>query len=64
MDPNIIVYQLLDESDLQNEVQLKQDEFLDLYSLYRKTQIPWIKEELLKKAYELHILNPSFTFLV
>ncbi len=54
--------QLEDESDLKREIERRQDEFLDLYSLYRHTGLLGVKEELLRKAYELHILNPNFSF--
>lgn len=61
---DILFICLQDEDDLQDEIKLKQNEFLDLYSLYRDTNLPWIKEELLNKAYQLHLLNPDFTFHV
>ena len=53
---------LKDEDDLENALKQKQDEFLDVYSLYRKTGLSWIKQALLQKAYELSILDPKFTF--
>ena len=62
MESNIVFLRLTDEHDLQDEIKHKQDEFLDIYSLYKETGIPWIKEELLIKAYELRFLNPKFTF--
>ena len=62
MDSNIIFLRLQDEGDLEEEVRQKQDEFLDIYSLYRRTNLSWIKEELFEKAYELHLLDPEFTF--
>lgn len=58
----MVLFYLEDDDDLQTAIKRKQDEFLDLYSLYRKTASSWIKEELLHKAYELHILDPKFTF--
>ena len=64
MKSDILFICLQDEDDLQDEIKLKQNEFLDLYSLYRDTNLPWIKEELLNKAYQLHLLNPDFTFHV
>jgi hypothetical protein len=62
MKPKILYFHLEDEDDLEHEIRRRQDEFLDLYSLYQKTQIRAVKEALLKKAYELHVLDPNFTF--
>ena len=64
MRSNILFICLLDEDDFQDEIKRKQDEFLDIYSLYQRTGLPWIKEELLTKAYQLHLLDPEFTFHV
>lgn len=47
--------------DFRDEIRKKQDEFLDVYSLYRKTGLQWIKEELIAKAYELHVLDKEFS---
>ena len=62
MRSKMLWLELEDESDLKREIERRQDEFLDLYSLYRDTRFLCIKEELLRKAYELHILNPNFAF--
>ena len=40
----------------------KQDEILDVYSLYLETGLEWIKEEAILKAYELHLLDKRFHF--
>ncbi|MBI4372490.1 MAG: hypothetical protein HY585_02035 [Candidatus Omnitrophica bacterium] len=64
MKSNILYISLLDEDDFQEEIKRKQDEFLDIYSLYQRTELSWIKEELLAKAYQLHLLDPEFTFHV
>ncbi|HNV86255.1 MAG TPA: hypothetical protein PKL97_04745 [Candidatus Omnitrophota bacterium] len=59
-----IVTRLKDKKDpgeVKSEIKRKQDEFLDLYSLYRKTGLQWIKEELITKAYELHVLDKNFS---
>ncbi|MBI4394746.1 MAG: hypothetical protein HY583_00970 [Candidatus Omnitrophica bacterium] len=64
MRTNILFISLLDEDDFQEEIKKKQDEFLDIYSLYQRTGLSWIKEELLNKAYQLHLLDPEFTFHV
>ena len=59
--PNIIVLRL-QEDEIEAEIKRKQNDFLDIYSLYQRTQLSWIKEALLQKAYELHLLDPKFTF--
>ncbi len=64
MKSNILVLCLQDEIDFEDQLKSKQNEFLDLYSLYLKTGLSWIKEELLQKAYQLHSLDPSFTFQI
>ena len=62
MKSNILFICLQDENEFADEVKRKQDEFLDLYSLYLRTDLSWIKEELMQKAYQLHLLDPEFTF--
>ncbi len=52
------------EYSFQDEIQKKWDEFLDVYSLYRATRVSWIRDEVKLKAYELHLLNPSFKFQI
>lgn len=64
MKSNILMLCLRDDYDCEDQLRKTQDEFLDLYSLYLKTGLPWIKDELLQKAYLLHSLNPSFTFRI
>lgn len=49
---------------LQNRIKEKEDEFLDVYSLYLETGLSWIKEEVLQKAQELQALNPSRHFAI
>lgn len=51
-----------DDQDIQQEMGHKLDEFLDVYSLYLKTKISWVREEVKLKAYELHLLDPAFSF--
>jgi hypothetical protein len=55
---------LQDEDDLESALKQKQDEFLDVYSFYRRAKLPIIKQELLRKAYELSVLDPKFTFYI
>jgi len=52
--------QIRTPEDLSQEIKIKQDEFLDVYSFYRQTGIAWIHDELKLKAYELHLLDPAF----
>lgn len=59
----LIIY-LDDDDQIEAEIKRKQDEFLDIYSLYQSTQLSWIKEELLAKAFEIHLLDPKFTLLI
>ena len=62
MKSNILFIRLQDEDEFESELKRKQDEFLDIYSLYLRTGLSWIKDELLQKAYQLHLLDPEFTF--
>lgn len=64
MESNILVFCMDDKADYEEELKQKQDEFLDIYSLYRQTGLSVIKEELLQKAYQLHLLDPKFTFYI
>ena len=64
MDSDILFIRLEDEEEYDIELRRKHDEFLDVYSLYRQTGLSWIKEELLKKAYQIHLLDQNFTFYV
>lgn len=57
-----LVLRIDDEQDLRQEIEKKQDEFLDVYSLYMRTRISWVRDELKLKAYELHLLDPAFAF--
>ena len=57
-----LVLRIQDEEGLKEELQKKQDEFLDVYSLYRATGFSWVREEVKLKAYELHLLDPTFHF--
>lgn len=52
---------LQDEDDLEVVIKQKQNEFLDVYSLYRKTGLSFVKQDLLRKAYELSLLDPQFS---
>ena len=53
-----------DESDLKNEIRDKRDQFLDVYSLYLATHFIWVRDEVKLKAFELHILDPRFSFSI
>lgn len=52
------------DSDPQAELEKRRDELLDVYSLYLKTGIESIKEEVIAKAYEIHLRDPNFCFVV
>lgn len=64
MESNVLFICLQDEDDFEEQLKQKQNEFLDVYSLYQRTRLSWIKEELILKAYQLHLLNPDFQFSV
>ena len=57
-----IIIKIKDKKELAGEIKRKQDEFLDVYSLYLRTGLQWIKEEAILKAYELHMLDSNFSF--
>ena len=62
MKSNVLFICLQDEDEFENQLRRRQDEFLDIFSLYRRTGLSWIKEELMQKAYQLHLLDPNFNF--
>ena len=64
MESNILFICLQDENEFEDQLKQKQDEFLDIYSLYQRTGLSWIREELILKAYQLHLLDPDFQFCV
>lgn len=57
-----LILKIEDEAELQGEIQKKLDEFLDVYSLYLSTRFAWVRDEVKLKAYELHLLDPAFSF--
>ena len=59
-----MVLQIQDEEDLKAEICRKQDEFLDVLSFYMATRCAWVHEEVRLKAYELHLLDPTFQYSV
>lgn len=61
MKKSLMVIRIGDSEDTASEIQEKRNEFLDVYSLYLRTGLKWIKEEAILKAYELHLLDPSFS---
>ena len=62
MEDTAIATKTKDPKEMQLEIKRKQDEFLDVYSLYLRTGLQWIKEEVFLKAYELHMLDRNFSF--
>ena len=59
-----LILKIQDEEELREEMKKKTDEFLDVFSLYVKTRISWVRDEVRLKAYELHLLDPSFSFQI
>ena len=59
-----LVLRIDGEEDLLEEIEKKRDEFLDVYSLYLRTGIAWVRDEVKLKAYELHLLDPAFAFQI
>lgn len=59
-----LVLRIQDETDLQEEIRSKMDEFLDVYSLYLTTRSSWVRDEVKLKAYELRLLDPKFSFQI
>lgn len=62
MKPSYTLIPIRTQGNLQEAIRSKQNEFLDLYSFYKRTRIAWIHDELKLKAYELHLLDPDFVF--
>ena len=61
MKKSLVVVKIGDSEDMSAEIQTKQNEFLDVYSLYLRTGLKWIKDEAISKAYELHMMDPRFS---
>jgi len=59
-----LVLKIQDKEELSREIARKRDEFLDVYSLYLNTQSSWILDEVRLKAYELRLLDSSFSFQI
>ncbi len=59
-----LILKIQDEDDLRDEISQKQNEFLDVYSLYLATRYTWVRDEVKLKAYELRLLDPGFSFQV
>ena len=59
-----LVLKIQDEEDLREEICKKQNEFLDVFSLYLKSRVSLVRDEVRIKAYELHLLDPSFSFQI
>ena len=52
------------EQDKKQELERCQNELLDVYSLYLNTGIQSIREEVIHRAFELHVLDPDFQFVI
>jgi hypothetical protein len=59
-----LALRIQDEEDLKVEAGRKMDEFLDVYSFYLSTRVSWVLDEVRLKAYELHMIDPSFQFQI
>ena len=59
-----LVLRIQDDTDLEEEIRQKMDEFLDVYSLYLSTRFSWVRDEVKLKAYEIHLLDPKFSFQI
>ena len=59
-----IIVKIKDKKDRDSEIKKKQNEFLDIYSLYLQTGLQWFKEEAILKAYELHMLDHRFSLAI
>ena len=64
MKAPFLVLRIQNEEDLRQEVQKKIDEFLDVYSFYLRTRISLVRDEVKLKAYEIHLLDPAFSFQI
>ncbi|MBI3317249.1 MAG: hypothetical protein HYZ85_04525 [Candidatus Omnitrophica bacterium] len=64
MNAPYLLLRVQTESDLRGEIQKKIDEFLDVYSLYQRTRLSLVKDDLKLKAYELRMLDSSFSFQI
>lgn len=53
-----------EEQNLRQVLERKRDEFLDVYSFYLKSRMSWIRDEVRLKAYELHLVDPTFNFQI
>ena len=59
-----MVLRIEDPQGLQDEIRQKMDEFLDVYSFYLSTRLAWARDEVKLKAYEIHLLDPTFNFQI
>ena len=66
MDIFLYVIKLNDEGEeiSREDMNRRRNELLDLYSLYLKTGIQSLKEETILKAYEIHLRDPEFSFII
>ena len=64
MNAPYLMLRIQDEEELREEILKKQNEFLDVYSLYIRTRLSLVRDELKLKAYELRMLDPAFSFQI
>ena len=53
-----------EELEAPHETERRKNELLDIYSLYLDTGIPSIKEELIHKAFQIHLKDAKFSFII
>lgn len=62
-NPNIDIDDYIDEeATYLEELKHKQDDFLDIYSVYLKVHTEFTKNVLRRKAIELEVIDPTFEF--
>ncbi|PIQ85711.1 MAG: hypothetical protein COV74_07765 [Candidatus Omnitrophica bacterium CG11_big_fil_rev_8_21_14_0_20_45_26] len=64
MEIYLYVLDANETAGLSAHLEQKKNELLDIYSLYLKTRIPAVKEEVIHKAFELHARDSRFCFVI
>lgn len=60
----LYVLSCCDDTSSPEDLKAKRDALLDVYSLYLQTQIAVIREDVIRRAFDLHLKDPSFSFVV
>jgi hypothetical protein len=62
-NPNVEIEAFVDdEATYLEELKHKQDDFLDVYSMYMKVHSEFAKNILKRKVIELEVIDPTFDF--